>query len=133
MNETKQLELFEKEEPIVDENFPMCRKCGVRNSKYDFREMSGRGALTWCVECTQQYNTLKNKASKGRKAPDDNKCACCGEISEFKLLLDHDHETGVFRGWICRSCNSGIGNLGDDIPGLEQAIKYLEKTYGRQD
>jgi len=36
-------------------------------------------------------------------------CHVCG-LSESehngKLHMDHDHETGEFRGWLCRSCNA---------------------------
>lgn len=43
-----------------------------------------------------------------------------------KIVLDHDHETGRVRGWICDSCNTGIGRFKDDIKLLESAITYLE-------
>lgn len=45
---------------------------------------------------------------------------------ERVLVLDHDHITGVFRGFICNSCNSGIGNLGDTVDGVAAALKYLQ-------
>lgn len=43
-----------------------------------------------------------------------------------KIVLDHDHNTGKVRGWICDSCNTGIGRFKDDINLLESAINYLE-------
>jgi hypothetical protein len=39
--------------------------------------------------------------------------------------LDHDHATGLFRGWLCRIHNMGLGALGDNIAGLEYALDYL--------
>jgi hypothetical protein len=45
------------------------------------------------------------------------------------LNLDHCHDTKMFRGWLCRSCNTGIGSLGDDIGGLEKALVYLRNHY----
>jgi hypothetical protein len=39
--------------------------------------------------------------------PADNLCQCCG-ASAHRLLLDHDHDTGEFRGWVCDSCNIGM-------------------------
>src|SRR5208282_5642773 len=39
--------------------------------------------------------------------PLDNRCQCCEEAITYRLLLDHDHETGMFRGWVCRPCNTG--------------------------
>lgn len=41
------------------------------------------------------------------------------------VCLDHDHVTGLFRGWLCRSCNTALGALGDTIDGLYTAIAYL--------
>ena len=45
-----------------------------------------------------------------------------------KIVLDHNHSTGKVRGWICDSCNTGIGRFKDDTKLLEEAIKYLQKT-----
>lgn len=54
-------------------------------------------------------------------------CECCGRPpGKQALCLDHCHETGAFRGWLCARCNGGIGSLGDTIGGLQQAIRYLE-------
>lgn len=41
------------------------------------------------------------------------------------MVIDHCHETGKFRGWICRSCNGALGLLQDDIKTLRRAIAYL--------
>ncbi|MCT6901933.1 MAG: endonuclease VII domain-containing protein [Lactobacillus sp.] len=43
-----------------------------------------------------------------------------------KVVLDHDHKTGIPRAWICDSCNTGLGRFKDDIQILENAINYLE-------
>lgn len=42
-----------------------------------------------------------------------------------KVVLDHDHKTGLARGWICDSCNTGIGRFKDNIELLKNAINYL--------
>ena len=43
------------------------------------------------------------------------KCAVCGVklrgSSRGGATLDHDHETGVIRGVLCRSCNGGEGKI----------------------
>lgn len=44
-----------------------------------------------------------------------------------KVVLDHDHISGKARGWICDSCNTGIGRFKDDIVLLENAIDFLKK------
>ena len=56
-------------------------------------------------------------------------CAVCEKHQiEFKdsLSVDHCHETGDVRGLLCFKCNTGIGKLGDNIEGLERALKYLK-------
>ena len=39
--------------------------------------------------------------------------------------VDHDHETGRFRGILCHRCNVSLGALGDSVEGLNKAICYL--------
>ena len=59
------------------------------------------------------------------------RCAICGTDTPGTsgvFAVDHDHETGAVRGLLCRGCNIGIGNLGDDIGRLESAIAYLARS-----
>jgi hypothetical protein len=56
-------------------------------------------------------------------------CECCGGLPGKKALsLDHCHASNEFRGWLCDRCNAGIGMLGDDIKGLMNAVRYLERA-----
>ena len=50
------------------------------------------------------------------------------KIREFKndICLDHSHETGTIRGYICGSCNASIGKFHEKIDRLERAIKWLK-------
>lgn len=60
-----------------------------------------------------------------------NACAICGiekENVSRAFAVDHCHDTGKVRGLLCNNCNTGIGNLRDDIGLLERAIVYL-KSY----
>jgi hypothetical protein len=58
------------------------------------------------------------------------KCPICEKTTipglTSKIVLDHNHNTGEIRGWICDSCNTGIGRFKDDIGLLKKAIRYLE-------
>jgi hypothetical protein len=47
-----------------------------------------------------------------RPCPD--KCENQGCEVSAKLVPDHNHETGKFRGWICGSCNRAAGLLKSD-------------------
>tara|TARA_B110000211_G_C14040063_1_gene536362 strand:- start:1400 stop:1552 length:153 start_codon:yes stop_codon:yes gene_type:complete len=44
-----------------------------------------------------------------------------------KIVLDHDHSTGEVRGWLCESCNTGIGRFDDDPQIVQKAINWLKK------
>ena len=43
-----------------------------------------------------------------------------------KVVLDHDHNTGKPRAWVCNSCNTAIGQFRDNIEILEDVIRYLK-------
>lgn len=75
-------------------------------------------------------NPLKRRQYDGLPIPDRGipaVCDCCGKKPEKgkSLSLDHDHRTGIFRGWICNRCNLGIGLLGDSYEAVQQAAHYL--------
>ena len=60
--------------------------------------------------------------------PKDNRCQICRRRPKReRLCLDHCHATHKFRGWICRHCNSGIGQLRDSIKLLKRVISYLRR------
>ena len=40
--------------------------------------------------------------------------------------FDHDHKTGLFRGWLCRRCNLVLGMIKDDQALLRRLADYLD-------
>ncbi len=64
----------------------------------------------------------KQELIAGRKKP--NQCELCSMLGE--IFFDHSHQTGKFRGWICRRCNFALGQVKDDIQLLKLMINYLE-------
>ena len=54
-------------------------------------------------------------------------CDCCGGPSNGRgsLHFDHCHRTNRFRGWLCSTCNTAIGKLGDTAAGVARAVAYL--------
>lgn len=62
-------------------------------------------------------------------ASQDGRCAICERREEgkfAKLCADHCHEIGKFRGLLCNRCNQALGLMGDSIPALQAAIRYLK-------
>lgn len=57
-------------------------------------------------------------------------CAICStHVSKCKkdLALDHDHNTGKVRGFLCDQCNTGLGMFKDNTELMFKAIDYLYK------
>lgn len=62
-------------------------------------------------------------------AAQHNLCEICKQLPNTfgKLVIDHDHTSGKFRGLLCATCNSGLGLLKDSSTILLAAAEYLKK------
>lgn len=60
-----------------------------------------------------------------------NSCGICQVHFSETFHVDHCHQTGAVRGLLCRSCNMGLGCLGDTLDDLRRAAAYLEAHDGR--
>jgi hypothetical protein len=91
--------------------------------------------LEWRKNNPDRFRELSRKAARKRLGipePTRSKpitCECCGgqmgKIHDTRAVVDHDHTTGKFRGWLCNRCNLAIGRLGDNIAGIKRALAYL--------
>lgn len=89
-----------------------------------------------CRECRENIDGVSMSTSEKKKwalvKPADGSCFSCPICHKStivnvtsKVVLDHDHTTGIARGWICDSCNTGMGRFKDDIIFLGSAQKHL--------
>lgn len=93
-------------------------------------------------EYNKKYNKENNLKNRLRKrgctleeyttamSSQNGKCAICHTKfveNDFKLSsrIDHDHNTGSFRGLLCNSCNVALGHFKDSVENLQRAIIYL--------
>lgn len=118
-----------------------CRECEASqsrlNAKNDQRDRSKN-------QITASYAGLRRYARRlgiawsevVERYPRDNRCEICRRTPEeaynsdryARLSLDHCHETGKLRGFLCGPCNSGVGHLGDNPERLRRALKYIAEA-----
>ena len=89
-----------------------------------------------CQDCRKELEgadvTTQEKRIWAKKKPNKEpfECPICNKRTiagvTCKVVLDHSHKTGKVRGYVCDSCNTGIGRFKDDIELLKKAIKHLE-------
>jgi hypothetical protein len=78
----------------------------------------------------------RQRALQGEPVPVEH-CEMCGKSprearrGNQSLCLDHCHETGAFRGWLCHSCNLGLGLLGDNEKALQRALTYIRRKIAK--
>ncbi len=54
-------------------------------------------------------------------------CAICGQKSDKKLHVDHNHNTGNVRALLCKNCNTSLGLLKEDSKIVENLLQYIKK------
>ena len=117
---------------------------GVNNGKVflNLKRISIAGKVSRrgeCRDCRKWKRPIPEKAreefEKTNPQPPMGKpfhCPICGRtiIRQYKndVVLDHFHDTGEVRGWICRMCNNSMGMMEDDVNILKRAIKWLQGT-----
>lgn len=58
--------------------------------------------------------------------PQPKECEVCG--GGGRIVFEHNHETGKFRGWLCVRCNWILGMAKDNGELLVMLKNYLEKN-----
>lgn len=129
-----QLFLFEHEsEQVLNGDTQVCKICSKEKHVSLFpKHIQFKTKLdNRCKACIKKQSKLRNDLKKRWEHLKTNVCDCCGQEHHKTLVLDHDHNTLRFRGWICEDCNLGLGKLGDNIEGVEKALEYLKRHYGK--
>jgi len=117
-----------------------CNKCGKELPVSMFSKHSGSKAPNYyrpeCKSCNNHLSKVRKSLKKQFGNPPKNyRCPICNELEEdvkgkggltcSPWVVDHNHKTDKFRGWLCHKCNRGIGAFRDDTTILERAIYYL--------
>lgn len=117
-----------------------CSKCSFELDVKEFSPSSGgRYLRPECKSCAKKLAKRREELKKEHGYPDSSyTCPICLK-DENKLkgtggnasiwVVDHNHETDSFRGFLCHNCNRGIGVFQDSVARLQRAIVYLnDKT-----
>lgn len=133
-----------------------CPRCGEIKPVDQFYQRTNGKPQAYCKPChavkTQEWNAahpylkqwykddykanpekyharMRNWRARKQGLPDAaarvGPCDICGIVA--RRVWDHDHETGLARGWLCSNCNTAIGLLGDTAESVEKAVAYLRR------
>lgn len=129
----------------------VCSLCGEEKHIHEFGLRSGKkenfahtrqNRRNECSTCKSKLTKQTQLAKKlAGPVPDNHVCPICDRNEEqlkgdhngwqgkSPWVLDHDHDTGAFREYICQHCNIAIGSNGfnESKMALKNAIKYLTK------
>lgn len=87
---------------------------------------------TNCKSCqkriSKELRNLRKELISSNPQPEyGSPCDLCKKPVHRNWQLDHCHETGKFRGWLCKGCNTGLGGIGDSFESTLNALIYLSK------
>lgn len=119
-----------------------CTKCKKAKALYAFAGQKDKpdGKREQCKKCLHDWY-IRNRESIREKhirrafnttseivelcrESQGGLCGICRQ--DLPLEIDHNHQTGKFRGLLCRSCNTGLGHFKDNPLNFYWALAYLE-------
>lgn len=119
--------------------YKLCIKCHQKfpdTFKYFRKRGSESYTRTECKSCAKVLSEDRARLRKEHPVPKGHICPICLKTEEEvkyyggkngSFCVDHNHETGEFRGHICNKCNRSLGGFEDDVQALKRAIEYLSK------
>ena len=136
--ENKQFQLFKDayKGDAGAKDTKMCSKCKHTLPVTYFSPVGKGGYVRHeCRACAYGLKKVRTGLKKLHgQPPEGYECPVClcdeeraatGGPSNSAWVLDHDHETDDFRGWLCHRCNRALGCFHDDVPRMKRAIKYI--------
>lgn len=135
--EVKPLEAFHRHATSKNSRESICKIC-----RYNSNQQWKANNIVRHREYARNYNKRRRDAGyregvakygltqEGFRAmilAQNGKCCICDKTM-VSPCVDHDHETMMVRGLLCRLCNAGLGALGDKPETLVAALRYLQRS-----
>lgn len=133
----KPLPLFYKDKKGKHGRGYFCKECANANSRRTHYKLKQNPDY----KLSKRASYIKNKHGislqeyEEKLAKQNYACAICGvklPTSGSLTHLDHDHNTGMLRDFLCTNCNRGLGHFQDSTSLLEKAKNYLN-THNKSD
>ena len=115
----KPLNEFGTHKTSIDGHSSVCRRCRMEGKKRRNQRQHNRYYSKKCNTDIDYSAVLQEQ---------NGRCAICGVDSNSigrRLSIDHNHESGAFRGLLCHNCNVLLGHAKDSPDLLRKAICYL--------
>jgi transcription elongation factor Elf1 len=121
--------------------FKICNVCHCIKSVENFaRNQNNLHGTIRRPSCNKCRTTIDKRAPRTKQAKQMEKqrpkvgepflCPICRKRSivgiTAKIVADHDHYTGNIRGFICDSCNTGLGRFKNGENYLMNAVNYIK-------
>jgi hypothetical protein len=129
--------LLNDSDELGDKDGKKCSKCTKFLPLSSFNFASGGNYLrAECRKCNNEMAKIRASLRAEFGMPTAGYiCPICkgseedvkgkGNTRNGSWVLDHCHESGDFRGWLCHKCNRALGGFDDNESTLNNAIKYL--------
>lgn len=116
-----------------------CKKCGKVFTRRFHKKLPKYCSLK-CAANDQDRGGEKHWNWKGGKdtryikktapRPRPELCEICGMRGKKRngIVVDHNHETHKFRGWLCSNCNTALGLVNENTKTLQSMIDYLNEN-----
>lgn len=135
--ETKALVEFPLQKGGRDHRHPVCKACRAAAERRRYAERREQILAASRVDSARKrrvrWRSIMRKYGVTRHeyeamfARQCGVCAICQRVGT-RLLVDHDHTTGIIRGLLCVRCNFGIAGLHDDPDLCLASAEYLERV-----
>lgn len=114
----------------------ICNYCGLEKftTEFNLDKRYSDGFYYRCKKCISiLYIFRKYGVNLDEELiKQNNKCLICDivftDVGDSRPYVDHNHETGEFRGILCYNCNLLIGLANENIDILQSAVDYLIKN-----